>query len=185
MADTDNALMTIIKTLTPLSSEERRRAVDAALVYLGETGRPETLDSRSREAVTETGDNDGGYPATAVKWMRQNAISSERLDKVFHFQDDGFDIHDVPGKSKRERTLNAYILTGVGTYLAKGDKAFDDSLARGFCETIGCYDPANHAKYIKEKGAEFSGDKKKGYTLTNVGIRRGAELVRELADASA
>jgi hypothetical protein len=103
---------------------------------------------------------------------------------VFHFNDDGtFDIHDAPGKSKKEKTLNTYILTGVGKYLTTKTRDFDDSMARGFCESIGCYDPANHASHLKNKGSEFSGDKNKGYSLTNVGVKRGAALVKELAGA--
>jgi hypothetical protein len=114
--------------------------------------------------------------------MQQYSVSPEELDQVFHFKGDGiFDIHDAPGKSKKEKTLNTYILTGVGRFLITNNREFDDQTVRGFCETIGCYDRANHAAYMKAKGPEFSGDKKKGYSLTNVGVKRGATLVKEVA----
>jgi hypothetical protein len=62
---------------------------------------------------------------------------------------------------------------------------FENAMARGFCEKIGCYDQANHAVHLKKnKGGEFSGDKNKGYTLTSVGMKRGAALVKELAGAA-
>ena len=90
----------------------------------------------------------------------------------------------MPGRSKKEKTLNAYILTGLGRFLTKNDRVFDDALARGFCETIGCYDPANHAAHLKDKGPEFTGDKSRGYSVTNLGIKRGAALVKEHAGAA-
>lgn len=179
-----DALMTIIKVLAPLGSEDRHRTVDAAMVYLGERARAATAASKSGDATAGKDINDGDYPPAVITWMKQYGISAEELDKTFHFDGSGFDIHGSPGRSKREKTLNTYILTGVGTFLATNGRAFEDAIARGFCETIGCYDPANHAKHIKDKGPEFSGDKKKGYTLTNVGIKRGAELVKELAGAA-
>ena len=93
-----------------------------------------------------------------------------------------FDIHDVPGKSKKEKTLNTYILTGLGTFLATSQKDFDDAVAREFCQTIGCYDNANHAAHLKDfKGSELTGNKNKGYTITKPGIKKGAALVKELA----
>jgi hypothetical protein len=181
--DTTNALTTIIKALTPLKSNERHRIVDAAMLFLGETSVSTERGAEAADAQKEVGD--GNYPAGARTWMKQNGVSAEELDMVFHFGSDGtFDIHDAPGKSKKEKTLNTYILTGLGRYLTTSERGFEDSLARGFCETIGCYDPANHAAHLKDKGAEFSGDKSKGYTLTNVGVKRGAALVKEVAGAA-
>jgi hypothetical protein len=105
------------------------------------------------------------------------------LDHAFHFNGDGtFAIHNVPGKSRREQTLNVYVLTGLGQFLRSGDRAFDNAMARGFCEKLGCYDPNNHSKFLTgNRISEFTGDKSKGYTLTNVGMKRGAALVKELA----
>jgi hypothetical protein len=116
-------------------------------------------------------------------WLKQNDVTPDELDQVFHFVADGkFEIHDAPGKSKKEKTLNTYILTGLGKFLATGQRDFDDALARGFCQTIGCYDIANHGKYLGDyKGPEFTGDKSKGFSLANPGIKKGAVLVKALA----
>ena len=119
--------------------------------------------------------------------MKQNSVSTEELDQVFHFNSDGsFDLLNAPGKSKKQQTLNTYILTGLGKYLASGgDRGFDDATARQFCETIGCYDQANHAVHLKNRGPEFTGDKHKGWSLTNPGVKRGAALVKEVAGTGA
>src|SRR5258708_34158770 len=119
--------------------------------------------------------------------MDQHGVSAEAMDKVLHFKDDGsFETHDVPGKSMREKTLNTYILTGAGNFLASNNRTFDDSLSRGFCEKMGCYDKANHAAHLKKhRGAEFSGDKNKGNTVPTQRIRPGSGLAKELMGAAA
>jgi hypothetical protein len=181
MSDTD-ALTKIIELLRPLNTEDRRRIVEAALVFLG--GTP-TAAERTSTTMASAGE-DVSYPDQAKKWMEQHSVSPDELDRVFHLPGDGsFDIHDAPGKSKKEKTLNTYVLTGLGKFLTTGDRTFENAMARGFYEKIGCYDQANHAVHLKKnKGGEFSGDKNKGYTLTSVGMKRGAALVKELAGAA-
>jgi hypothetical protein len=152
------------------------------MVFLGEESKSTAVEHNSKPSSASKEVGDSPYGVATEKWMQQNNVSGEEFDRVYHLRPDGsFDIHDAPGRSKKEKTLNAYVLTGLGRFLTTNDREFEDSLARGFCETIGCYDPANHAAYMKAKGPEFSGDKKKGYSLTNVGVKRGAALVKEVA----
>lgn len=175
-------LTAVVRALKPLDFAERRRTVEAAMHYLGEA--PVTkLDLPSNGSPEETPSNMAGIPQTAVTWAKQNNITADEIDQVFHFGANGtFDIHDAPGKTKKEKTLNTYILTGLGKWLASGEASFDDALARNFCTLIGCYDAANHASHLKDyKGPEFTGDKNKGYTLTTPGKKKGASLVKELA----
>jgi hypothetical protein len=183
------ALTQMISILERLKPEDRRRTVAAAMLFLGEPTAP--ISVRTAPAGPETanaaaGIGDGSYSVAVSRWMDQYGISPGELDRVFHIGDDGtFDIHDVPGRSKKEQTLNTYILTGLGKWLASNDRTFDDATVRHFCEKIGCYDQANHAAHLKNhRSGEFSGDKNKGYTLTNVGLKRGAALVKELVGAA-
>jgi hypothetical protein len=185
--NTTEALTGIIELLKPLNSEERHRTVNAAMLFLGETAGAGF--SRGKSASAAAGDaedvDEGDYSETIVAWMKKNGVSAEELERVFHFNDDrSFDIHEVPGKYKSVMTLNAYTLTGLGNYLMTNERMFNDDLARGFCEKLVCYDAANHALTLRKKHPEFSGDKAKGYTLTNVGIKRGAALVKEVAGAA-
>jgi len=177
------ALTTIIKELTPLTSEDRHRIVNAAMTFLGEPTVLPKQKSAAGGAAEEIDDHaNGDRSAQTSRWMSQHSVSGEELDQVFHFHPDGtFVLLDAPGSSKREQTLNTYILTGLGNYLAVNDRAFDDATARAFCDKIGCYDQANHASHLKNRGPEFTGDKNKGYSLTNPGLKRGATLVKEMA----
>lgn len=182
--DTTKALTTIINALMPLTSDERHRTVDSAMLFLGETP---SVQAERKSLAADQGNtpSGGGYPPRITSWMKKYGVSADELDQVFHFKDDGsFDIHDAPGKSKKEKSLNTYILTGVGKYLTSDERVFDDALAREFCQTIGCFDQANHAAHLKDKGPEFSGGKSKGYSITNAGVKRGAALVKELASVA-
>src|SRR5579872_1993712 len=180
------ALTTIIEVLQPLSADERQRTMNAAMLFLGIAPAPAPSARGAAPAGREEPDttvDSAGYSPQTARWMQHNNITADELDQAFQFHDDGtFDIHGVPGKSKKEQTINTYILTGLGRYLATGERLFEDALARQFCEDVGCYDQANHAAHLKTRGgAEFSGDKSRGFTLSNVGIKRGAALVKELA----
>jgi hypothetical protein len=181
---TPETLTAIIKLLEPLSSAQRQRTVAAAMMFLGEAA----LQKPKQEASgggssrdSKEGESEGDYSAHITKWMKQNEVSAEELDQVFHFNGDGtYDLLHAPGNSKKEQTVNTYILTGLGKYLAVNDRSFEDATARSFCDKIGCFDKSNHAAHIKNQ-PEFTGDKSKGYSITNPGIKRGAALVKEVA----
>lgn len=183
-------LVAIVDALKPLKSEERLRTVEAALHYLGEeplkaAGSNTSKDASKASAQTQESMHQNlDYPPNVAAWLKQHNVSTDHLDRMFHFAEDGtFAIHDVPGSSAKQKSLNVYLLTGLGTFIATGKRTFSDEVARSHCQTLGCYDRGNLAKHLKNyKGGEFTGDKKKGYSITNPGLKRGATLVKELAE---
>ena len=165
---------TIVEELTPLDSEGRKRAVHAAMTLLGE----EAVKRPSTEV--EQGEPAGGeVMLPRVKtWMRQNDLSMDELQQVFHIENGTVEIiAEIPGKSNREKVRNAYILTGVSSFLSTGEQRFDDTAARGLCERVGIYDSTNHSKYMKD-GNEFTGSRERGWTVTIPGLKAGASLVK-------
>jgi hypothetical protein len=182
-----NALVTemtkLIEVLEPLSSEDRARVIRAAMVLLGDADAKISPD-KGIESEMQTGDSEE-LPARAHMWMKHNNISVEQLQQVFHVAKGEVDIiaAHIPGKSKKEQTFNAYVLVGLKELLSTGNAVFQDKAARSLCESAGCYDAANHSTYLKDRGNEFSGSKEKGWTLTAPGLKRGAEIVKELARA--
>jgi hypothetical protein len=114
--------------------------------------------------------------------MKQNDVTIDDIQQTFHMADGVVEViaSDIPGKNGKEKTLAAYVLTGIAGLLATGNAAFDDNSARGVCKSSGCFNLANHAAYLKEKGNEFTGSKDNGWTLTTPGLKRGAALVKEL-----
>lgn len=186
MTDSTQALTQLIKTLEPLSSDDRHRIINAALTFLGDHNATVKLTQQHQRAVgTHHAESDGDHPPDRASRMKKHSIPVEHVDSVYHFREDGtFDIIKVPGKSKRERTLSAYAIVGLGTYLGADKKDFTDVDARKVCEDQNCYDPANHAATMREEHPAFVGDKNKGWSLTTPGIRIAAGLLKEVAEAA-
>lgn len=179
----------IVDLLSPLPSEDRHRVIQAALLLLGESAVPTIAKLKSGDAQHRgDGDGDGnddGWSAKTRTWVRQNGLTRDIIDQVFHEKDGVFGvIVEPPGKSQREKSINAYILTGIATFLASGEPAFDDNSARDLCITSGCYSGTNHATYLKDRGNDFTGSKETGWSLTSPGLKRGAALLKGLSASS-
>jgi hypothetical protein len=169
------ALGAILEVLSPLSPEERTRLVRAAMVMLGDE-----LPSKSGPSSADNAEA-LSFPPKASAWMRQNGITEDQLQQAFHIADGSAEmIGMLPGSSKKEQTYNAYILSGIGQLLVKGEPAFDDKAARALCIQSGCYDSANHSSHLGARGNEFTGSKDKGWTLTAPGLKRGAEIIKQM-----
>jgi hypothetical protein len=177
-----DAMTKIVEILTPLPSEERTRVVRAAMVMLGETQSPLAPSTDLKSGSEDIGGGQINLPPRARAWMKQNYITEDDLQQVFHVTESGADViaAHIPGKKKKGQTYNAYILTGIAQMLATGNPIFQDKAARALCESSGCYDNANHSAHIKGRGNEFTGTKEKGWTLTAPGLKHGAELIKEL-----
>ena len=174
-----DAMTKVVEVLSPLSSEDRARVIGAALALLG--------DAQSKVAVPKPSEPElhdaelGTLPPRARSWMSQHGVSAVELQQIFHVADGEVEvIATVPGRNKKDQTYNAYVLTGLSQLLATGAPAFTDKAARALCEASGCYDSANHATHMKDKGNEFTGSKDKGWTLTAPGLKRAADLIKEL-----
>jgi hypothetical protein len=175
------AVSQIVNLLAPLSPEDRRRAIRASLALLGDEGVIPGEKGGPEGGEQDQGE-DNGLPPRARAWMKQNDVTIDEIQQTFHMGDGVAEViaSDIPGKNGKEKTLAAYILAGIAGLLATGNAAFDDNSARGVCRSSGCFNLANHAAYLKEKGNEFTGSKENGWTLTMPGLKRGAAIVKEL-----
>jgi len=168
---------TIVAELTPLGSEERKRAFYAAMTLLGE----EAIKGPSATAKHDELDGAETLPARVKTWMRQSDLSMDQLQQVFHIENGLVEIiAEIPGKNNKEKVRNAYILTGVSNFLLTGEQRFDDTSARRLCERVGIYDPTNHSKYMK--GSEFTGSRVRGWTVTVPGLKAGAALIKGIGN---
>lgn len=168
----------MVKTLSPLTTDERRRAINALKMLLGEQS---SIPSGAEDPEND-GFKSGMGSSRATTWMKQNDLKAGEIEQVFHNQDGAVDFiaPDVPGSNDKDKTLSAYILAGIRRLLQNGTPDFDDGSAKELCKTLGCLNPKNHAKYIAGRGNEFTGSKEKGWTLTAPGLKRGAALIKEL-----
>jgi len=177
MDDSMKAFRGVVELLTPLESEQRARVLRAVIAFFGEAS------SAVEQATDEPSGDLNNLPPRARLWMKQNSVTAEQLQQVFHISENGVEViaPHLPGKSKKEQTYSAYILTGIAQLLATGNASFEDKSARDLCERSGCYDSANHSVHLRNRGNEFTGTKEKGWTLTTPGLRGGADLVKELS----
>jgi hypothetical protein len=183
MANNDpmDAVSQIVPLLTPLSPEDRRRAIRAALALLGDEA-TDSIKSEEAHGGQQDQAEDRKFPTRAQVWMKQNSMSMDEVEHVFHVADGTVEViaPEIRGKSDKEKTYAAYILTGIAKLLETGNPFFDDKTARALCKSSGCYNSINHSTYLNDKGNEFTGSKDKGWTLTAPGLKRGAALVKEL-----
>ncbi len=186
--NTEEVAVKVVALLKPLSSESRARVISAALTLLGETTeiKPHSPhDSRPSghpgDADEKAGTDVGHFPPKATNWMKQNTLTAAQIGNVFDVEAESIPViaSHVPGSTK-DMVHNAYVLCGVSRLLGTGDTAFSDDAAREVCKQLGCYDKNNHSSYVRQIGNLLSGTKKTGWRLTVPGLKRGADLVKQL-----
>jgi hypothetical protein len=126
-----NVATKIVDLLTPLNSEERQRVVQGALTLLGE-GQIALPQKAGLESDKDSAEQIEGISPRANVWLRQNGLTLNNLEQVFHIDDGKIELiaSEIPGKDNKAKTLNIYILAGVSQFLLSGDASFDDKTAR-------------------------------------------------------
>jgi hypothetical protein len=175
-----DATVKMVALLEPLDADIRRRVIHAALTLLGDE---HPTKSESADTENDAPGSTGKFPRRAEAWMRQSGLTKNEINQVFHIDGEQVEVvaSRIVGKTNKERTLNAYLLAGIGRLLGSGEASFDDKAARGLCSDLGCYDHTNHATYLKDKGNTLAGSKDSGWKLTSPGLAQAATLVREMA----
>lgn len=171
------AVGVVVDELTPLESEERRRVIDAALTLLGE----KAVAKAAIEEPEEEAAVGGSYPPRAAGWLKQNNLSHQQIERVFHLDGERADVlAAIPGGANRDKVQNAYLLVGLWHFLRTGEPKFSDAAAREFCTEAGFYDPTNHAKHFK--GWKYVIKASDGqWIVTKPGLEAAAALVAQLA----
>jgi len=175
------AMSKVVELLSPLSSEERKRVVQAAFALLGEDATPNP-SSPSAKNHADDASSDAlpiAHP-TANQWLKRNGITQEQLEQHLYFDGGTAKVISLPGNASKRihQVMNTYLMLGFAAFLSTGEAAFTDKDARELCEHFGCYDATNHAKYIKEFGNKITGSKSSGWKLTAPGLTAAAELVK-------
>ena len=174
---TVKALNELTRILAPLNPEERRRAISATMVVLGDA--PPGSGSGPGTHSTEN----GAFDSKINIWMEKNALKAEDLQQSFSFENGKVEViaTEMPGKSKSQKTLHAYLLAGLRVFLESGQSAFTDAEARELCEKSGCYDQPHHSEYLKSFKNLISGSKAAGWKINNPGLAEAAKIVKLLA----
>src|SRR5438477_5783057 len=177
------AVRQLVNTLTPLNADDRRRAISAATILLGDSGGAATPFDDSHDE--DAGPIDGISPK-ASGWMKKNGLTRELLDYVFSIDGGGIDViaTKMPGVSKRQQTVESYLMCGLRSFIQTGEVTFVDKDARSLCQKVGCYDPPNHSNYMRALGNRVTGSKDTGWKLTNPGLSEAAHIVKQLTEGA-
>jgi hypothetical protein len=170
----------IYNLLFPHDSELRRRVMQSAMTLLGEDAvQPAAplADVQSTSGVFE----DLRLGPKASKWIQRHAVTRQMLDEVFHLTGDRIDIiaSSVPGASKREMTVNCYLLCGIRGLLKDDVPSIDESEAVSVCKRLTAYDKNNHTTNRLAVGNKMSGSRPT-FTLTGPGEAAAADLVKQM-----
>ena len=171
--------------LVPHSADIRNKAIQAAVTLLGDGGSPSpvALSSQSLPGTGAVGEfADLRLGPRALKWIQKYGITRAILDEVFHLESGDVDViaSTIPGTSKREMTINCYLLCGVRGLL-KGDiPSLDEAEAIAVCKRLTAYDRNNHTTNRQAVGNRMSGTKP-AFTLTGPGETAAAELLKRMS----
>lgn len=168
----------IYKLLQPLTPEDRQKVLAGVLGMLGETT-PAVAGGEG----TGKGHGAASFGTKATHWTRSNNLTKEELQSVFEFSDGSVELLavKVPGKTKKEQSINSYLLVGAKSLLAGDDPKFVDKEAVAYCKQAGCHDGANHASTRASLGSKVSGNKSTGFRLSTPGLQAAAQLIKQIA----
>jgi hypothetical protein len=174
-------LYPILASLTP---EDRLKATRAVLAMFGETL---VVDAPSDTvAHSETFAGTEGEPvlgSAARRWIQQQGLTMDALAEVFDFSDGNVVLlaADLPGSSKKDLTVNSYLLAGIAALLRKDEPTFGDDEAVTYCKIVGGYDQNNHTSNRRSIGNRITGDRRHGFRLTAPGLRDAAMIIKALS----
>ena len=167
--------------LHPLESEDRMRIVASVMVLLGESAPVCGVGGPGPQVAQGSG---GEYNPQANRWVTQNSLSMDELEKVIHVDQDTVELiaGKVPGSSKKEITVRGYLLVGVKNLLASGVADAPEAEVVAFLKNLGQYGETNHSTYRKALTNRVTGNKDSGFKLTAVGHREAAALIKLMAE---
>ncbi len=170
-----SAVTRLVEILSPLAAEERDRAILAMMSIFGQTA-PDSRPVRAASLVHNA------ISPKASAWLRRNNVTLGELENIFSIDESGVAIiaSAMPGRGKREQTVQAYLMCGLCAFLSSGEPQFSDEAARKLCEDFGCLDRANHTKIYGQFGNRITGSRETAWKLTTPGLIGSAEVVKAL-----
>lgn len=177
-----DATKQVFDILEPFDSADRRKVVQAVLVLLGETAPAAPAADPNQHGRANQPDGAGldELKPAARSWLRKHGLEMAALEHFIQIENASATVIELPGHptSARQRTQTSYLMAGIAALFASGEPSFADSVARGYCEHFGGYDPNNHATSVKELGNKVTGSKDGGWKLTAPGLSEAASLIK-------
>lgn len=170
------AAVALFDILEPFEPDARKRLLSGVIGLLGDP--PSSFAQSEQEPEIEL-----SVGPSARRWLSHNNLTETQIEQVYFFSDGRVDLiaDRVPGQTKKERTVNVYLLIGVRTLLQSEAAVIDDAEAVAFCKRIGAYDKNNHTANRNALGNRATGSRTAGFTLTTPGLDAAATSIKILA----
>jgi hypothetical protein len=170
----------VYNILIPYTSEVRQRVIQSALTLLGEAALP-PVGRLSLPQSAVSGFDDVQLGAKAMRWLQKHGLSREHLDEIYHLGVGTVDIvtSHVPGDSKREMTINCYLLSGIRGLLKDDTSSLNETETIALCKRLTAYDKNNHTAHRAAVGNRMTGSKPE-FILTGPGEIAAAELIKQM-----
>jgi hypothetical protein len=167
--------------ITAETLDPQREQAERSLEYVPAAHAKESAAEPKEDANEEL----EGISPVAKKWMARNGLQAKQLSAIFSLGVDEIDLvaKTVPGKKKKERMHNVFLLKGVAAYLGTGVARFTHEQMKEACLHYDAFDAANFSVNFKSLSSEVSGSKDAGYTLTPRGIANATEMVKAITQA--
>jgi len=176
---------TMYPLLEPLDPQDRIKATSAVLAMFGQSlvaSAPVYVSADVSDSQPESYGFQTRLASNAQRSLKQHQLSVDGLTDIFEFS--GADVAllaaDMPGSTKKDRTINCYLVVGVWALLRTDEPVFDDETAVQFCKTSGAYDGNNHTANRRALANRIIGDRKYGFRLTAPGLRDAANVIKSM-----
>jgi hypothetical protein len=172
--------LTIYNLLFPHDSELRRRVLQSAMTLLGEAA-VQVPRSTSESRSSLEGFDDIPLGVKASKWIQRHGLTRRMLEEVFHLTGESVDLiaSTAPGASKKEMTVNCYLLCGIRGLLKDDVPSLNEADVLATCKRLAAYDRNNHTTNRLAVGNRMSGSRPT-FTLTGPGEAAAAELIKHM-----
>ena len=111
----------VIKILDSLSSEDRHRVVQAALLLLGEAAPSKA--SAAAAADENKGEALALLSTPAKAWMQKHGLTTDTLGAYMHLEKGHVAVIEIPGNhsTKKDKTKVCYLMAGILSFINNRD----------------------------------------------------------------
>lgn len=170
----------VVKELNPLTPYDRARVLQNAKLVFDDSN----VIAESKKEIPMENNTCLEVSPVAAEWVKKYNLSEREMRSVFNISSNGVSvIASMPGRRTSEKVLEAYVLTGICSFLKLGNSDFSDRDARALCTRMGFYDSANHNKYMSFSNY-IMGSKQAGFSLTFPGLEFAVNVIRKAAATS-
>lgn len=168
-----------------IQAEGPQEWVDGHLEKFYSQIKPVPFPSSSLGIRAKTEQEPAGQPHSGepfALWCKQHAVTTEILEKAFHFSGTRCEItlSQMSGKSDKAKMSEVLLFFGVKFLFETGKPEFTEGSVRDILKKYNCFNSKNNSTYLKELSSHFvrTGEK---LELTKPALKMAADRIKALS----